>query len=67
MNDTNRQQDGRSEGWDRADLVEGTSLWQDAFRRLIKNRAAMTGLIIVVLMGLAAIFYEPIKIGRAHV
>jgi oligopeptide transport system permease protein len=61
MNDTNQQQDGRSEGWDRADLVEGTSLWQDAFRRLIKNRAAMTGLIIVVLMGLAAIFYEPIS------
>lgn len=46
---------------DEAELVEGTSLWRDAFKRLIKNRAAMTGLIVVVIMGLAAIFFEPIS------
>lgn len=43
------------------ELVEGTSLWQDAFQRLLDNKAAMTGLVIVTLMGLAAIFYEPIS------
>ncbi len=48
-------------GWEQADLVEGTSLWRDAFRRLIQNRAAMTGLIVVSIMGLAAIFFEPIS------
>ncbi len=43
-----------------ADLIEGTSLWKDAFRRLRKNRAAMAGAIIVFVMGLSAIFYQPI-------
>lgn len=41
-------------------LIEGTSLWKDAWRRLIKNRAAMTGAFIVFAMSLAAIFYQPI-------
>ncbi len=31
-------------------LVKGTSLWADAFRRLLKNRAAVVGGVIVVLM-----------------
>ena len=39
------------------ELVEGTSLWKDAFRRLKKNRAAMGGLIIVSIMASFAIFY----------
>ncbi len=38
-------------------LVEGTSLWKDAWRRLRKNRAAMAGALIVALMSAAAIFY----------
>lgn len=42
------------------DLIEGTSLWKDAWRRLRKNRAAMTGAFIVLGMGLAAIFYGPL-------
>ena len=33
----------------------GVSLWKDAWRRLKKNRFAMGGLVIVVLMTLAAI------------
>ncbi len=43
------------------ELVEGTSLWQDALQRLLDNKAAMTGLVVVLLMGLAAILYEPIS------
>ncbi len=50
--------DGSLEGEDA--LIEGTSLWKDAFRRLIKNRAAMTGLLIVLFMSAAAILYQPI-------
>ena len=41
-------------------LVEGTSLWKDAWRRLRKNRAAMVGAFIVLAMSAAAIFYQPI-------
>jgi hypothetical protein len=41
-------------------LVEGTSLWKDAFRRLKKNKAAMAGLIIVVFMALCAVGYDVI-------
>lgn len=50
----------------RDDLVEGTSLWEDAFERLLRNRAAMGGLVIVVLMSLAAAFYEPISQYGTH-
>jgi oligopeptide transport system permease protein len=37
-----------------------TNLWADAWRRLIRNRAAMVGLIIIVLLILVAIFAERI-------
>src|SRR5438876_3771784 len=36
----------------------GTSLTRDAFRRLVRNRLAMLGLIVVVLMCLTAIFAD---------
>ncbi|PCI88945.1 MAG: peptide ABC transporter permease [Hyphomicrobiales bacterium] len=36
------------------DLVEGTSLWKDAYLRFMKNKAAVTGLILLVLMTLLA-------------
>jgi oligopeptide transport system permease protein len=39
---------------------KGESLWQDAFRRLIRNRAAMLGLVILLLAGLGAIFADRI-------
>lgn len=45
---------------DAAVLVEGTSLWKDAWRRLRKNKAAMIGAGIVAIMSLAAILYTPI-------
>ena len=42
------------------EIVAGTSLWRDAFRRLKKNRAAMGGLAVVLVMTLAALGYEAI-------
>ena len=38
------------------DLIKGTSLWQDAWKRLRKNRMAVTSAIIVVLLILSCIF-----------
>lgn len=48
------------------ELVEGTSLWQDAFKRLVKNRAAMGGLVVVILMGLVATLYHPFTTYVTH-
>ncbi len=45
----------------RSEAIEparGTSLTRDAFRRLVRNRLAMLGLIVVVLMCLTAIFAD---------
>ncbi len=36
--------------------IEGRSLWDDAFRRLIRNRAAVVSIVILGLIALAAIF-----------
>jgi oligopeptide transport system permease protein len=36
--------------------VQGRSLWSDARRRLIRNRAAVASLIVLVLIGLMALF-----------
>lgn len=36
--------------------IEGRSLWQDASSRFIKNKAAMTSLVILVLITIAVIF-----------
>ena len=41
--------------------VEGTSLWKDAWRRLLKNKAAVAGGLIVAFMGLSAISYPLIS------
>ncbi len=38
------------------------SLWQDAFRRLIRNRAAVVGGLIIILLALTAIFAPVIAI-----
>jgi len=48
------------------------SLWQDAMYRLVRNKAAMAGIVVIVLAGLVAIFapvlapYDPIQqhVGR---
>ena len=34
------------------EIVKGTSLWKDAWKRLLKNKLAVFGLIIVILMGI---------------
>jgi oligopeptide transport system permease protein len=46
--------DGQIEG-DKLELVDGTSLWKDAWRRLRKNRAAVAGAVVVAFMGICAI------------
>ncbi len=38
--------------------VQGESLWQDAWRRLKKNKMAMVGVVVTILMNLSAIFAE---------
>jgi oligopeptide transport system permease protein len=42
------------------EFVRGTSLWRDAWRRLLKNKLAVFGLIVVVLITLASLL-GPIK------
>jgi oligopeptide transport system permease protein len=37
------------------EFVRGTSLWRDAWRRLLKNKLAVFGMIVVILVTLAAI------------
>ena len=42
------------------DVVAGTSLWQDAWRRLRKNRLAVAGLVIVGLVVVASLAGPPV-------
>jgi oligopeptide transport system permease protein len=37
------------------ELVAGTSLWRDAWRRLLKNKIAVFGMIVVILISLASL------------
>ncbi len=46
--------DVRSE--EAGEFVRGSSLWRDAWRRLLKNKLAVFGLIVVVFVTLASIF-----------
>lgn len=39
----------------KVDVVEGRSLWKDARRRFLRNRAALVSLIILTIIGLAVI------------
>jgi oligopeptide transport system permease protein len=43
-----------------AGVVRGTSLWRDAWRRLLRNRLAVFGMIVVCLIALASVFGPPI-------
>ena len=45
--------DVRSE--EAADFVRGSSLWRDAWRRLLKNKLAVFGLIVVVIITIASL------------
>jgi oligopeptide transport system permease protein len=42
------------------DIVKGSSLWQDAWRRLRKNRLAVEGLLVVVVVVVASLVGPPI-------
>ncbi|HYU98833.1 MAG TPA: ABC transporter permease [Pyrinomonadaceae bacterium] len=41
---------------ERGDVIAGTSLWRDAWRRLLKNRLAVFGMIVVVFITVASLF-----------
>ncbi len=60
MSDTSVKNGGGDKDNQR-ELVEGTSLWKDAWRRLRKNRASMAGAFIVLFMGVCALGYEVIS------
>lgn len=40
------------------EVVQGESLWKDAFRRLVRNRMAVIGLVVIILFILMAIFAD---------
>jgi oligopeptide transport system permease protein len=42
------------------EVIAGTSLWRDAWRRLLKNKLAVFGLIVTILIIVAAIIGPPI-------
>ena len=37
-------------------IIKGTSLWKDAWKRLLKNKLAVFGLYVLVFMVIAVIF-----------
>jgi oligopeptide transport system permease protein len=40
---------------ERGDVIAGTSLWRDAWRRLLKNKLAVFGMIVVVIITVASV------------
>ena len=42
------------------ELVAGTSLWRDAWRRLLKNKLAVFGLVVVAIVTIASLLGPPI-------
>lgn len=42
------------------EVIKGTSLWKDAWKRLLKNKLAVFGLIVMVLMVVAVVIGPPI-------
>ena len=40
---------------ERGDVIAGTSLWRDAWRRLLKNRLAVFGMIVVAIITVASV------------
>ena len=40
---------------ERGDVIPGTSLWRDAWRRLLKNRLAVIGMIVVAIITVASV------------
>jgi oligopeptide transport system permease protein len=46
------------------ELIEGTSLWRDAWRRLLRNKLAVFGMIVVIIITLAS-FIGPTLLSKA--
>jgi oligopeptide transport system permease protein len=63
MNDEANMQDQHTAD-EAAELVVGSSLWRDAWRRLLKNKLAVFGMIVVVVIVLASVI-GPTVIQRA--
>ncbi len=42
------------------EIIEGTSLWRDAWRRLLRNRLAVVGMVFVILIVTASLVGPPI-------
>ena len=40
---------------ERGDVIEGTSLWRDAWRRLLRNKLSVFGLVVVALITVASV------------
>ena len=47
-------------------VVKGSSLWQDAWKRLLKNKAAVAGAVIVLIMAIGALAFELISEHVTH-
>jgi oligopeptide transport system permease protein len=47
------------------EVVAGSSLWRDAWRRLLRNKLAVFGMFVVLVLAIASVFGPPI-IKRAH-
>ncbi|MDQ5846962.1 MAG: ABC transporter permease [Acidobacteriota bacterium] len=45
---------------ERGDVIRGTSLWRDAWRRLLKNKLAVFGMVVVIIVSIASIVGPPI-------
>jgi oligopeptide transport system permease protein len=41
---------------ERGDVIRGTSLWRDAWRRLLRNKLAVFGMIVVTIVTVASVF-----------
>src|SRR5436309_1232512 len=44
----------------RGEVVAGSSLWKDAWKRLLRNRLAVFGMVVVAIIIIASIFGPPI-------
>src|SRR5882672_1683156 len=44
----------------RGDVIAGSSLWRDAWRRLLKNKLAVFGMVVVLLVAVASLVGPPI-------
>jgi oligopeptide transport system permease protein len=45
---------------EKVEVIKGTSLWGDAWKRLLKNKLAVFGLVVLVLMVAAVIIGPPL-------